>query len=503
MFRMALIDWVSDFLFATDGPTDAAILLSPLQGTHAQLMSTQAWQRGGTGAVASHWLLLPAFSVAGVSVGLVVERAAGRAPRLTRYVRCDDAGATLCVGEDADGGLEAEFVRFDSPRAATRAYCQFAPSLREHLRARKGAPSADDAAVARALRHCVVLREARASCAACGSRGRCACAFRFTRARHPLDFAHTARNTIPLLGHFRGVGRSTTFADGRAVTMDSISTELRTRAGGEAGATERMLFWAVQACLGTAKPNPLMLEMPSSPADDGAVMAELFLRADVADDEMRAPCAAALEGAMPGVKVEDACVMATAAPMEEAVLAAEAVQERDAVVPVVGQDEAEESRVHAEIRANGVHSSAGRATSFGCGLAPMVSQIGMWDAARPIAHTHANIGWPTGGTQHAGLPAKRSWIAIAPAPGVAVPSGAAPPAASRTAARNDGLDGYSSTERRKILKREAAARSNAKRREVVALQRQLSKIRAKEEALRRRALDLRAENKKLRANLGI
>lgn len=61
---------------------------------------------------------------------------------------------------------------------------------------------------------------------------------------------------------------------------------------------------------------------------------------------------------------------------------------------------------------------------------------------------------------------------------------------------------YSSAERRKIMKREAAARSNAKRREVVALQKSIDRERARAEALTAREAELREENGRLRARLG-
>lgn len=504
VFRMPLIDWVSDFLFATDGTTNASMLLSPLQATNAQLMSSVATSGGGAGVsgdeISSHWLLLPAFSVAGVSAGLVVVEDTVASARLMRYVRCDDTGDTLLVGDASDGLVfEVEFVSYDSPRRSTRAYCQFSGELREHLRSRKGGVYVDDAIVRRCLLSSLVLQENRASCAVCGEQTACACRFTFRRARHPLDFEYTAPNALPLLGEFRGVGRTMTFDFGRILETSTITTELRTRGGGEVGCTERLRFWAAQYCLGQGKPNPMMLEMPSA---ENEAMADLFLCTDDGEAETNAQ------------EVD----LATGKTEQHIENSMNSVAIRGMSATVNGGSVKQENE-ESGVRCSMVATARKDAWDTGCADSNATPIMTIPDPSIPIlaisqpstttepinsvrpihqvpSMPRAVYGVPTPPTMltyhgpamlsaqvHTSpLPQKRGWKAIAPSANV-----------------QPSVEEYSSAERRKILKREAAARSNAKRREVVALQRKLTKAKAKVESLRKREQELRDENTQLRA----
>lgn len=512
MWRMALIDWVSDFLFSGDGPTDAAILLSPLQGTYAQLMTTRAERRdgGASAAVQSHWLLLPAFSVAGVSVGLAVESGRGRCPRLTRYARCDDVGSTLMVSEDASANaLEAEFVRYDGIRDATRTYCRFDASFRAHLQARKGAHTVDSTLVRAHLQYSMTLRETRASCGACGTRREaapCSCRYTFRRARHPLDFAYTARNTLPFLGDFRGIGRSVVFTNGVTSTTDLVATELRTRSGGEAGATERLLFWAVHSCLSAAKTNPLMLEMPGALDPASQTMVDLFLRADDAKDAKDTKVNGVMRMAYgdENSTIIDVAPDANVETINLPTTAAACVPTTAGITGVASVTPNTNSTNTATVRA-ATATSALRMQSQGVPTTMWANAGVMYVAPITIqtgVTTGSSCALPAGsvagtkalhmGSQNVSRPLKRSWAAIAPALATGENT-------SGVNAPRDGLEGYSSVERRKILKREAAARSNAKRRQVVALQRQLTKLITQVELLRKRERVLRAENQMLRS----
>ncbi len=511
VFRMPLIDWVSDFLFATDGTTNASMLLSPLQATHAQLMSTVASYGGAEGvsgdAISSHWLLLPAFSVAGVSAGLVVVEDTAAPPRLMRYVRCDDTGDTLLVGDASDGLVfEVEFVSYDSPRRSTRAYCQFSGELREHLRSRKGGFYVDDATVRRCLMSSLVLQETRASCAVCEEKGTCACRFSFRRARHPLDFAYTAPNALPLLGDFRGVGRTITFHFGRILQTSTITTELRTRGGGEVGCTERLRFWAAQYCLGQGKPNPMMLEMPAAEKE---AMVDLFLNTDDVEEKGTEPKLADAE--VPSIKMECSTENGTASG------AGEDISSPGTGVSMKLENAESEACNASVLTANGLKDIADEGNAkvsvmpivtVPDGSVPILASspqpstatapISLIRPPHPVPSMPRTVyGAPVvpptmlgyhAPAMHAAqvpagpLPQKRGWIAIAPSADV-----------------QPSVEQYSSAERRKILKREAAARSNAKRREVVALQRKLTKARGKVEALRKREQELRDENTQLRA----
>lgn len=461
LFRPALIDWVHDFLFQTDSTTLASILAAPLQAAHALAMSVDAAQLGPTAGPPEQtsfaWVLLPAFSVAGVSVGLVVEGAPVHPGpwRLARYVRCDESGDTLCLGDAGDGTIEVDMLHHHSPSRSTRAYFQFTASARASLVSSRGG-IIDACALRASLDQSMVLRETRACAVCAGPPGACDCTFQFALPAHPLDFRHTATNTRPMLGAFCGAGELATFRAGVRVSADAVATTVVARSGAPPGAPARMLAWAVQKCLATGSANPRALVVPGGagggghPGDSADRMADLLLRPDDPGGGGELPA---------GLPV---------------------LPKRENVVPRVP------TAAFLPFAPGGTRSLApvGGTPAF----PPTSTEIGMFPLEALTPSPGAQLA-PALAPPLAPALGKRAWIAIAPAP-------------SAAGAPDAGGVEYSSAERRKIMKREAAARSNAKRREVVALQKSIDRERARAEALTAREAELREENGRLRARLG-
>jgi len=515
IFRMVAIEWVNDFLFATDGTTHASMLLSPCQETNSLLMTTSATELTGEPSVAvsvsSHWLLFPIYSVAGTSVGLVVQEEISddTSPRLTRYVRCDDTGETLMITDVPEGGLEMEYVCYNSAFSSTRMFCLFDQQLRPYLRSRN--INIDDNIVKLSLIRSVTLKERRASCILCNlSAPKCACkvGFQFRRARHPTDFQYVVGNTLPILGDFRGNGTTIDFVHGLKLYSKPTTTDLRTISGGTVGTTERLQFWAARFLFEQAKPNPLMLEMP--PVGMSAATEEMvngFLCDDPDSsvektDSLKVPTKRTV--VKKEKKEEERPIEMGKPAMWEMPLCASTAKPdvgidclpapTNITPPLVPMPPTTPKLLPATVAIapvtispvqrmpvpimNGVPGAPGLPIQYG-GVrgaiavspnSPVLLPIPMPLVPLPVQ--------PNGNTN---IPQKRRWTAIAPS---AVPT--------------ENVEQYTSAERRKIMKREAAARSNAKRRELVALQRKLTKAKSKVETLRKREEELRIENTELR-----
>lgn len=485
MFRMVVIEWVNDFLFNTPGTTHASMLLSPTQETNAQLMSSSVSYLNSIPSIDihSHWVLLPVYSVAGTSVGLVVqeENSAGAIPRLTRYVRCDDTGETLCITDSVDSELEVEYVRYDDTFTSIRMFCTFDATLVPHLRTR----NICDAIVKASLLHSMTLQETRASCGQCDSKmDKCQCklGFRFRRARHPLDFPHTAMNTLPLLGDFRGVGSSMNFRPGRIFEHMPVATELRTRTGGKIGTTQRLQIWAARFCFEQAKPNPLMLEMPpvgSTDATDEMINGFLCDDGDAAAGEKKDSLKVAIptkvkkeeEGRLVGDM--DNCTPVWKIPVPLSTAKPDAMIDIKVATPT-------------NITPTTLLPAPAPVAIAPLQGTPVPVQLPMMKVSPAPVQAQNNTSvlpmplLPLPVLPNSNIPQKRRWTSIAP-----------------SAAPTENIEQYTSAERRKILKREAAARSNAKRKELVALQRRLAKAKAKVEILRKREEQLRDENREL------
>lgn len=470
MFNMALIDWVHDFLFQTDPSTHATILRSPLQTTHALIMSTSASQLadGPNSApnfdIFSNWLLVPAFGIGSISVGIVVESITRRSStestiasnnRFVKYVRSDTDGTTLCICDDTDADvLEVEYLSYASPARSIRAYCRFARPLLQYLRVHRGS-RIDVRELRRSLLNSVLLREDR-KCAVCNTLERnCNCKFTFAQPRHALDFQHTARNTLPLLGDFRGRGLSTTFKLGVEIEHSEIATLLSAKSGASGGLKEKMIFWAIQNCLAQQKTSPLLLEMPSAgkiaPSKADRDMTDVYLR-DVSH-----------ESGSVSTKKE--------------------IQERKDGSCVAKSETCSE---------NGPDPNRSvfetQPASFSVGSAN--------NNARPSTQRSSNAAVDKVITPS--VP-KRAWVPIAPALMLRPDRVNGSVREIQSAYEVPKVEQYSSAERRKILKREAAARSNARRRHLVKLQRAIDDQRKKVSELKAREKELIEENQSLKS----
>ena len=504
LFSLALEPAVHDFLFRATPRTHAQILRSPLQATHAILMCTHATQlplrtsgdptvltsttpvtanssldehctnadedsklctpASTPPAVSTHWLLVPACVLGKVSVGVVVERVEVRSSesqqmevttRLVRYARSDETGDTLCISEDTTSGtVEVEHVRILSARRSRRVYARFTSNaLLSHLRSARGSASISDSRLRASLTHALVLSEARA-CGVCGATN-CSCSYAFATPAHVLDCAYTARNTLPLLGDFRGTGISSAFDNGNEVSRADVATFLATRSGAPPGTTEKLLFWAVQHCLSSARLSPLEFERPLLLSPDTIPEAPLPpTQPATAQSHGRRPAAVAATKPRSRKRPRKP-VPAAATPQ---------------IVQGVPQPQRAEHLIDTFLRENSGNSQAQMPVSMP--VAPV--------APVPLASLPVGM--------------QRGPVPIAPAGGG---SADAPAANGAEDAADNGLEGYSRAERRKILKREAAARSNAKRRELAALQRAIDAEAARVPELRARVQALTEEKERL------
>lgn len=241
--------WMLDFLLGTTVESDLAILASPTQTAHAMAVEVECKKsdpssRDGHGPLGYEmkctWAMVPCFSV-GRHTALVVAQydkttsnpvmEPPTSPNtFMRHIRDDLTGDILISIDEADQG-EQSLVLFAHGTSTSRSRLE----LRGHRDPMRTALRAADA---KRVRHALIsagaVKEAR-HCPAClappyGSCGCAALLFPMRRAAHPLDFVSTRANSAIHAGNFNGKYRLVMYAAGIPCKLVDLDSRIVTNA---------------------------------------------------------------------------------------------------------------------------------------------------------------------------------------------------------------------------------------------------------------------------------
>lgn len=239
IFGMISEQWARDFLFKCDASGDLTALTSPAQLQHAMAneFSASFFDTAGTfGGLFNHQvnvslLLVPVFSVGAVSAEVVLQLAKKQSNdgwgmphtdrTFARMLRNDETGDLLMATDDASiQQTSLTYFRADGTTTRSRVYILAHREL-FHAAMFEG-EIIDVARAARAISLIAHAREFRA-CPQCGAPAAamksrsCGCTFSLRRARHPLDYSCCRTNMVVHSGSFCGTADATILSGGATI----------------------------------------------------------------------------------------------------------------------------------------------------------------------------------------------------------------------------------------------------------------------------------------------
>lgn len=279
--------WVTDFLFTTE-MTSLSALTAPLNMRNAvtstvhitaiQCNASFDYRPFDTNFTGS-FIFVPSFSVGPISVGFGVQECfmscfddwstspAHQQNWRTnhfRYVR-DDTQATLLMffRDRRTGCIKMDCMKHVTASSRRRVFCVFDQhALHNAVRTHRGVLPTD--AVMSALTMINFLTEAR-QCAVCAIKARpqCTCQIDLTPPAHPLDFAPLQKNMCLYLGCYEGLAKSSVMRRGAELFSANVGSRIEIVGGTDDDLLARLSRWAISDQLKDRKEDPLALAMPA------------------------------------------------------------------------------------------------------------------------------------------------------------------------------------------------------------------------------------------------
>ena len=297
VFALCRIPWIYDFIFFADPAADISMLLAPVQKRHA--LSARVFVNAvETSSRYAHsfdfnkellFYSIPAFSVGSITAGFCVEQLAARVQKdkqllqCIRFVRDDKNGIFLHVSENEHTGVtEVDCLTHKSSTRRTRVRMKFdMRSLRTVLKTRNGILNPTD--IYPSLIYLNVSDEKRA-CPVCGgSNPQCDCELPLQRPSHPLDFRFEASNMGLYTGFYQGATVVRLCSAGHCVINATLQSGSVIQGESNRELKTKLHKLAVVDRLSRLKERPVKLIMPS----EGVDVAEM-MDADAAADVVAA-----------------------------------------------------------------------------------------------------------------------------------------------------------------------------------------------------------------------
>lgn len=226
---------------------------------------------------------IPAFSIGSITAGFCVEQPAHAAKRddaapdslqCIRFIRDDRAGIFLHVSENERTSVtEVDFLTHKSSTRRTRVRMKFdMHALRTVLRTPRGILHPAD--IASSLIYLNVSDEKR-SCPVCKdpTATHCSCKLPLRRPHHPLDFQFEASNMGLYTGFYQGATVVRLCSAGHCVINATLQSGSVIQGELNADITARLHKMAVLDRLTKVKERPASLVMPASPLNLSAMLA--------------------------------------------------------------------------------------------------------------------------------------------------------------------------------------------------------------------------------------
>lgn len=233
------------------------------------------------------FIFVPAFSVGPISVGFGVQECStncsadwclplehdppfGNANHF-RFVRDDSNGVLLLSRRDRHTGcIKMETISHISVSSRRRVVAVFDhDALQKAVHAAHGILPAD--AVLDALTVINFLTESR-DCPQCGAMAAspCTCIVETTLPAHPLDFSSIATNMSTYLGSWEGLALSALVSKGIDYLKANVGCTMQVLEGNDQDLLGRLSRWAISDQLNSKKENPMALVMPNEDLQAGS-----------------------------------------------------------------------------------------------------------------------------------------------------------------------------------------------------------------------------------------
>lgn len=277
VFTLCRVPFVYDFIFTADPVADISILTAPVQNEHAIAARITI---SGTEKTASfahifdyasdlYFCSIPAFSVGNITVGFATMEPASHSNRAglnavatervqcNRYVRDDEKGVFLMFAENCETGMtEVDCMSHRSPRKRSRVCARFhTKTLRTQLRSSKGVLHPEE--LSNSLSYLSVATERRA-CPLCQADGnsKCGCVLPFRRPAHPLDFRNERWNMRLHTGLYEGGSTIQLFSSALPFVVTALSTRTIIKGSVDPCVIARLNKFAVQDRMSLLKVSP-------------------------------------------------------------------------------------------------------------------------------------------------------------------------------------------------------------------------------------------------------
>lgn len=291
VFTLCRIPWIYDFIFRADPAADISMLLAPVQKRHALsarifVHATETSSRYAHTFDFNKELMfysIPAFSIGSITAGFCVEQPAHAAKRddaapdslqCIRFIRDDRAGVFLHISENERTSVtEVDCLTHKSSTRRTRVRMKFdMHSLRTVLRTPRGILYPAD--IASSLIYLNVSDEKR-SCPVCKdpTATHCSCTLPLRRPHHPLDFQFEASNMGLYTGFYQGATVVRLCSAGHCVINATLQSGSVIQGELNADITAKLHKMAVLDRLTRVKERPASLVMPASPLNLNAMLA--------------------------------------------------------------------------------------------------------------------------------------------------------------------------------------------------------------------------------------
>ena len=282
VFALCRIPWIYDFIFRADPSADISMLLAPIQKRHA--LSAKIFVNATeTSSRYAHtfdfnkeimFYSIPAFSIGSITAGFCVEQPSNRLKdkqsskdslQCIRFVRDDKKGVFLHVSENENTGItEVDCLTHRSSTRRNRVRMKFDYRLlRSAMRTQRGILHPPD--ISPSLIYLNVSDEKR-SCPVCHdpTAGECGCELPLKRPNHPLDFQYEAHNMGLYTGFYQGATVVRLCSAGHCVINATLQSGSVIQGELNSELVNKLHKLAVVDRISRIKQNPCSIIMPSS-----------------------------------------------------------------------------------------------------------------------------------------------------------------------------------------------------------------------------------------------
>lgn len=265
VFKLLQDGWVRDFVFKGDAITDISALTSPIQLQHAVAAECYASCYDPSGKyhglfdndVTCTWLLVPVFSVGELGVGIVLQEKENSTNRnlcseksqssYVRIVRSTVDGSFVSVLDDHE--RNEIVIVYMSNISTVRRKRVFLRCRRDLLRNAMSSTSQIDLGLAQQAILIVHDAEEVRFCPKCSAppTDACGCKFTFLRPKHPIDYTHVTSSLVCHRGEFAGVARISLLSEGFPCAIGKLCAKSAIRSSTEPGVVYKLSRWGVQA----------------------------------------------------------------------------------------------------------------------------------------------------------------------------------------------------------------------------------------------------------------